>query len=221
MYCQNCGTEIPEGGGFCSECGKPVNAPVQQAAHRDLAVLESNAENINPKPRNPHATKIAIGIAAGVLLLIIVGVALLSFAGRSTEPQGVHMPAIDEIEKKANAAGGGKVRFELCDENDESYYIFFNDDIAGKLSLSTSGQKTVTIDVGDKGAVDADRAYLQVCIGAIQSCDPFTKTDEAKEYVFKALSGDSTECRGVKYTPTNYVDRHILKLIISDEVESA
>ena len=83
MYCQNCVTEIPEGGGFCSECGKPVNAPVQQAAHRDSAVLESNAENINPKPRNPHATKIAIGIAAGVLLLIIVGVALLSFAGRS------------------------------------------------------------------------------------------------------------------------------------------
>ena len=42
MYCQNCGTEISEGGSFCSECGKPVNVPVQQTASYDSADLESD-----------------------------------------------------------------------------------------------------------------------------------------------------------------------------------
>lgn len=219
MYCQNCGTEIPEDGGFCSECGKPVNAPVQQAAHRDSAVPESNAENINPKPRNPRVTKIAIGIASGVLLLIIVGIVLFSFAARSTESQGVHVPTIEEIEKKANSIEGGKVSFKPNYNYDDSYFILFNDKEAGKLFLNASGSESVGIYIEKKDVDDSSLAFSQICVGAIEACDPSLKLDDAKEIMSRSLGGKKAEWHEVSYVPTTSSDRYILRISIPEDSE--
>lgn len=90
MYCQNCGTEIPEGGGFCSECGKPVNVPVQQTASYDSADLESDKQDKSPKGSvNKQAIKKSavflakwLGVCVAILLaLSVVAVIVGCIAG--------------------------------------------------------------------------------------------------------------------------------------------
>lgn len=219
MYCQNCGTEIPEGGGYCSECGKPVNVPVQQTTSCDLAAPESNAINANPKPRNPHVTKIAIGVAVGVLLLIIVGIALFSFAERSTEPQGVHVPTIEEIEKKANSVMGGRVSFKPNYNYHDSYFILFNDKEAGKLFLNASSSESIGIYIEKKDVDDPYLAFSQICVGAIEACDPSLKLDDAKEILSQSLNGKKAEWHEVSYVPTTSSDRYILRISIPEDSE--
>lgn len=40
MFCQNCGSEIPENENFCSNCGKEVNLPTDNKVQQPLRVTE-------------------------------------------------------------------------------------------------------------------------------------------------------------------------------------
>lgn len=223
MYCQNCGTEIPEGGGFCPECGKPVNTPVQQTVPRDPSVPESNAINANPKPRNPRVTKIAIGIAAGALLLIIVGIALFSFAGSSTEPQGVHIPTIEEIEKKANSIEGGTISFEEGGFED-TFHVYMDGNSVGEMCLKAHQPECIEIYIARGSSGDNQLAFAQVCVGVIEACDPSLGLSAAKEVANEIVSssvvGNPVECNGVAYTPSFSKNEYQLSVSVPNECVS-
>lgn len=90
MFCENCGTNVPDGIKFCPECGaeiKPVNAPVQSQGNYGQTSGNAQAGS-GGKPawlRNRRKLYYGLGIAV-VVILVIGGIAVSSFSTDDHRP---------------------------------------------------------------------------------------------------------------------------------------
>ena len=50
MFCKNCGTEIPEGAGFCPSCGTPAGADAPKTAGEPAQPTQQPAQPRLPLP---------------------------------------------------------------------------------------------------------------------------------------------------------------------------
>lgn len=93
MYCSRCGAELPEGSGFCSECGNSVstaNQEVKQSSGSSfawgilgffvpLAGLVLYLVWRNDKPKDAKAAGIGALIYLGLYIVLLIFVFLMAF----------------------------------------------------------------------------------------------------------------------------------------------
>ena len=84
MYCQNCGSEIPEGYKFCFNCGTPISGDstvfISQSDCQTLCSTSQETTNEQPKPprKKKKAFKIVAIIFAVLIVLFICAIAYMA-----------------------------------------------------------------------------------------------------------------------------------------------
>lgn len=74
MFCNNCGTQVPDGSAVCSNCGRPLYEDRQQPAQPQYAYQQPYAAQpaAQPVPSTPLVFGI-LSLALGPILAIIFG----------------------------------------------------------------------------------------------------------------------------------------------------
>ena len=204
MYCNQCGTQLPEDASFCLNCGKAIKASKDQ-------VPKSAPNN---KKRLSKRTIAVIAIAA---LAICALIAIVAFAITSTadEQKTIAVPTIERLEKKANSIGNGKITFTVQeDEEFDIHRIIYNGTDVGNIFLNAHSE-----DIGiyiEKDSTDSQEAFGQLVAGAILACDPSTNLDKAKELLNAALDkpkhDDAVRYNDVSYDVYISDNRYILRV---------
>lgn len=204
MYCNQCGTQLPEDASFCLNCGKAIKASKDQ-------VPKSAPNN---KKRLSKRTIAVIAIAA---LAICALIAIVAFAITSTadEQKTIAVPTIERLEKKANSIGNGKITFTVQeDEEFDIHRIIYNGTDVGNIFLNAHSE-----DIGiyiEKDSTDSQEAFGQLAAGAILACDPSTNLDKAKELLNAALDkpkhDDAVRYNDVSYDVYISDNRYILRV---------
>lgn len=204
MYCNQCGTQLPEDASFCLNCGKAIKASKDQ--------VPKTAPN--NKKRLSKRTIAVIAIAA---LAICALIAIVAFAITSTadEQKTIAVPTIERLEKKANSIGNGKITFTVQeDEEFDIHRIIYNGTDVGNIFLNAHSE-----DIGiyiEKDSTDSQEAFGQLAAGAILACDPSTNLDKAKELLNAALDkpkhDDAVRYNDVSYDVYISDNRYILRV---------
>ena len=204
MYCNQCGTQLPEDASFCLNCGKAIKASKDQ-------VPKSAPNN---KKRLSKRTIVIIAIAA---LAICALIAIVAFAITSTadEQKTIAVPTIERLEKKANSIGNGKITFTVQEDKEfDIHRIIYNGMDVGNIFLNAHSE-----DIGiyiEKDSTDSQEAFGQLAAGAILACDPSTNLDKAKELLNAALDkpkyDDAVRYNDVSYDVYVSDDRYILRV---------
>ena len=81
MFCTNCGKDNQENAAHCTECGASMNsAPAQSAPAQSAPVATTPVSaTATESPMKKFMTPKFIGIAAGILVVIIVGICVLAY----------------------------------------------------------------------------------------------------------------------------------------------
>ena len=204
MYCNQCGTQLPEDASFCLNCGKAIKASKDQ-------VPKSAPNN---KKRLSKRTIVIIAIAA---LAICALIAIVAFAITSTadEQKTIAVPTIERLEKKANSIGNGKITFTVQEDKEfDIHRIIYNGMDVGNIFLNAHSE-----DIGiyiEKDSTDSQEAFGQLAAGAILACDPSTNLDKAKELLNAALDkpkyDDTVRYNDVSYDVYISDNRYILRV---------
>lgn len=204
MYCNQCGTQLPEDASFCLNCGKAIKASKDQ-------VPKSAPNN---KKRLSKRTIVIIAIAA---LAICALIAIVAFAITSTadEQKTIAVPTIERLEKKANSIGNGKITFTVQEDKEfDIHRIIYNGMDVGNIFLNAHSE-----DIGiyiEKDSTDSQEAFGQLAAGAILACDPSTNLDKAKELLNAALDkpkyDDAVRYNDVSYDVYISDNRYILRV---------
>lgn len=203
MYCNQCGTQLPEDASFCLNCGKAIKASKDQAP--------KSAPNNNK--RLSKRTIAVIGIAA---LAVCALIAIMAFAITSTadEQKTIAVPTIERLEKKANSIGNGTITFAVKESKYDVHRVIYNGTEVGVIYLNAGSE-----DVGlyiEKDASNSQEAFGQMSAGVILACDPSTNLDKAKELLNSALdkpkSNDAVQYNDVSYDVYVSDDRYILRV---------
>lgn len=204
MYCNQCGTQLPEDASFCLNCGKAIKASKDQ-------VPKSAPNN---KKRLSKRTIVIIAIAA---LAICALIAIMAFAITSTadEQKTIAVPTIERLEKKANSIGNGKITFTVQEDKEfDIHRIIYNGMDVGNIFLNAHSE-----DIGiyiEKDSTDSQEAFGQLAAGAILACDPSTNLDKAKELLNAALDkpkyDDAVRYNDVSYDVYISDNRYILRV---------
>ena len=81
-YCAMCGSEIPEGIGFCGKCGAPIDPRLAEGNRVYTNNAYSNVFQAGPAPYPPKKkTKKTIAIGVGAAVVIVVAVIAIAFSG--------------------------------------------------------------------------------------------------------------------------------------------
>lgn len=205
MYCNQCGTKLPDNASFCPSCGKATKAS------------ENQPSTPEPVKEKRHALK-RIAIIAAIILGIcaLIGIVSLIVSSTADEQKTIAIPTIERIEKKANSIDGGEISFAV-QESKYGYNIhrvIYNGTDFGNIFLDASSE-----DVGlyiDKDKSDSQNAFSQMGVGVILACDPSTNLDKAKELLSSAVSKPKSD-DAVWYNDVSYDvyigdDKYILRV---------
>lgn len=205
MYCNQCGTQLPENASFCLNCGKAIKASKDQAPNSAP----------NNKKRLSKRTIVVIAIAAFAVCALI---AIAAFAITSTadEQKTIAVPTIERLEKKANSIGNGTITFAVKQSKygSDVHRVIYNGAEVGVIYLNEGSE-----DVGlyiEKDASNSQEAFGQMGTGVILACDPSTNLDKAKELLNAALDKpkcyDAVHHNDVSYDVYISDDRYILRV---------
>ncbi len=73
MICPNCGTSLPDGTGFCPECGSPVNPSGASYTGDEPEPLTGSARNAQHENAESN-TKIGIAVTVVVAALVVIAI---------------------------------------------------------------------------------------------------------------------------------------------------
>lgn len=176
MYCNQCGTQLPEDASFCLNCGKAIKTSKDQAP--------KSAPNNKNRLSKRTIVVIVIAALAACALIAIVAFAITSTAD---EQKTIAVPTIERLEKKANSIGNGTITFAVKESKYgyDIHRVIYNGTDVGEIFLNARSE-----DVGlyiDKDASCSQEAFGQMGAGVILACDPSTDLDKAKEIFNSAL----------------------------------
>lgn len=213
MYCNRCGTQLPEDASFCLHCEKAIKTSKEQ-------VPKSAPSN---KKRLPKRAVTVIVIAA-LAVCALIAIAAFAITSTADEQKTIAVPTIERLEKKANSIGNGKITFTVQeDEEFDIHRIIYNGTDVGNIFLNAHSE-----DIGiyiEKDSTNSQEAFGQLAAGAILACDPSTDLDKAKELLNAALDKpkyyDVVWHNDVSYDVYISDDRYILRVKnIPDETTS-
>lgn len=204
MYCNQCGTQLPEDASFCPNCGKAIKASKGQ--------IPKSAPN--NKKRLSKRTIVVIAIAA-LAVCALTAIAAFAITSTADEQKTIAVPTIERLEKKANSIGNGKITFTVQeDEEFDIHRIIYNGADVGNIFLNAHSE-----DIGiyiEKDSTDSQEAFGQLAAGAILACDPSTDLDKAKELLNAALDkpkyDDTVRYNDVSYDVYISDNRYILRV---------
>ena len=134
-------------------------------------------------------------IILSVVLVAVCVVALLGALSMFAEPDGVHAPTAQQIEKKANDLGSGQARLEKSSSKTaETYDVFIDDKRVGSVDLSD-----VSLYITET-SVDSYVAFVQMAEAMMMACDPSLDEETVKDLLVEAVDNDSSVHNGVKYS---------------------
>lgn len=205
MYCNQCGTQLPEDASFCPNCGKAIKASKGQ--------IPKSAPN--NKKRLSKRTIVVIAIAA-LAVCALTAIAAFAITSTADEQKTIAVPTIERLEKKANSIDGGEITFAVQESKygyDIHRVIYSGTDV-GEIYLNADSE-----DVGlyiDKDKTDSQNAFSQMGVAVILACDPSTNLDKAKELLSSAVdkpkSRDAVWYNDVSYDVYISDDRYILRV---------
>ena len=226
MYCEQCGTQIPDGGGFCPQCGKatsyavPASSMVDSSDGKKQTSDDGGSMRGKKGNRLPRGKMKAILIVSAIVVLALVSLGAFVLFGQSSEPRGIRIPTLEEIEKKANSIDGGTVRLEESGFED-AFFIYMDDNLVGWINLKEYQPQCIGLHIDKGRADDGQLAFAQTCVGVIEACDPSLGLDGAKEIASEIASGSITgsavECNGVTYAPDFSEDKYGMLITVPDE----
>lgn len=205
MYCNQCGTQLPDNASFCPTCGKATKASENQP---------STPEPVKERRRAPKRIAIIAAIVLGICALI--GIVSLIVSSTADEQKTIAVPTIERVEKKANSIDGGEITFAVQESKygyDIHRVIYSGTDV-GNIYLNADSE-----DVGlyiDKDKTDSQNAFSQMGVAVILACDPSTNLDKAKELLSSAVdkpkSRDAVWYNDVSYDVYISDDKYILRV---------
>ena len=169
MYCNQCGTKLPDDAKFCQNCGAAAHAEQPPEQH----IPSGKAKNSGKSGK-----KLAVGIAAVVVLLLLVPLAgQILFGGPTEDPMGSSDPGSPVQQGEDTPSGGGAGGDPVSSETTEPAYapdpeFFFNTGAAEK------GDNSMTLVLSETPG-DAVFAYLSVLKNSygMTQVDSYTETE--------------------------------------------
>lgn len=134
-------------------------------------------------------------IILAVVLVAVCVVALLGVLSMFAEPDGVHVPTAQQIEKKANDLGSGQARLDKSSSKTaETYDVFIDDKRVGSVDLSD-----VSLYITET-SVDSYVVFVQMAEAMMMACDPSLDEEAVKDLLVETVDNDSSVHNGVKYS---------------------
>ena len=205
MYCNQCGTQLPDNASFCLNCGKAIKTNKEQ--------IPKSAPN--SKKRLPKRT-IVIIVAAALAVCALIAIVAFAITSTADEQKTIAVPTIERLEKKANSIGNGTITFAVKESKygNDIHHVIYNGTDVGDIYLNAGSE-----DVGlyiEKAASNSQEAFGQMGAGVILACDPSTNLDKAKELLNSALdkpkSNDAVRYNDVSYDVYVSDDRYIFRV---------
>ena len=161
---------------------------VEVGGTASTSVLPEKAVQTNPKKKRNR-------IILAVVLVAVCVVALLGALSMFAEPDGVHVPTAQQIEKKANDLGSGQAQLEKSSSKTaETYDVFIDDKRVGSVDLSD-----VSLNITET-SVDSYVAFVQMAEAMMMACDPSLDEETVKDLLVETVDNDSSVHNGVKYS---------------------
>lgn len=130
-----------------------------------------------------------------IILVAVCVIALLGALSMFAEPDGVHVPTAQQIEKKANDLGSGQVQLEKSSSKTaETYDVFIDDKRVGSVDLSD-----VSLCITET-SVDSYVDFVQMAEAVMMACDPSLDEEAVKDLLVETVDNDSSVHNGVKYS---------------------
>ena len=83
MFCQRCGSEVPDGQRFCSECGAPMGSPAPENVQRNADIPTGRPSQGNSAGKGLKPGHIVLIVIGGVLVLLAVIIAVIVGASKA------------------------------------------------------------------------------------------------------------------------------------------
>ncbi len=211
MYCNQCGTQLPEDASFCPSCGKKAKTTLTPPP-----TSKPNKE----KRHTPKRIAIIIAIVLGICVLI--GIAAFAISGTADEQKTIAVPTIERVEKKVNSIGDGTITFDVKESKYgyDVHRVIYNGTDVGVIYLNANSSEDVGIYI-DKDRSESQKAFSQMAAGAMLACDPSINLDKAKELlnsaVDKSICKDAAENNDVSYSVHISDDRYILRIDVPEQ----
>lgn len=126
MFCQYCGTEIPNNIKFCPKCGKPTNSVYQPQAQHNQQHQPKNSKN---------GCLIAVAILA---ILFFLGIPLIGIGAAFALPAYAKYMAKQRFTNVFTTTDTVKKQVELCITSDKNIVIKSNNKIEAKSCNNNS-----------------------------------------------------------------------------------
>ena len=169
-------------------CTRSDNAPSARSDEAPSAALVGEAPQADSKKKRNRIILVAVLVAVCVI-------ALLGALSMFAEPDGVHVPTAQQIEKKANDLGSGQVQLEKSSSKTaETYDVFIDDKRVGSVDLSD-----VSLCITET-SVDSYVDFVQMAEAVMMACDPSLDEEAVKDLLVETVDNDSSVHNGVKYS---------------------
>lgn len=178
-------------------CTRSDNSPSARSDEAPSAVVGGSVSEtalVGEAPQADSKKKRNRIILVAVLVAVCV-IALLGALSMLAEPDGVHVPTAQQIEKKANDLGSGQVQLEKSSSKTaETYDVFIDDKRVGSVDLSD-----VSLCITET-SVDSYVDFVQMAEAVMMACDPSLDEEAVKDLLVETVDNDSSVHNGVKYS---------------------
>ena len=135
-YCSNCGTQNPDGAGFCSGCGRQISAPIPLQPPTSATIQRATQESRKPKSQTPAvAAIIAAGLAFILLFEFLIGPLI---SGRTIWGEPFRLG------KSPAASSTVMVSPEQPVAEIEGVRVDFGDNLAGEVEFSLTRSSAIS-----------------------------------------------------------------------------
>lgn len=177
MFCNNCGSQIPEGTKFCNNCGASQDAsPVAQATAQPAP--PQMAEQVTPKKNNT----LLIAIVAAIAVVAIAAVAIFALSGKDDNSTSSGHNSVVAGDTQTDADADANADSSVDDIGDNTVTTTPTDKKLTAIDGGYNTGKAFLSDLGEFGKVSLSVGYNQDNGVIRQVAAAFTITVRHSEY---------------------------------------